>query len=134
MVDALRCAHRVVRADGCVVDLHPTAARASMEVGACIAGCVDAGDAPFRHAAASAALARAADERLFTIESSCEFMFLTYGDSADELRDYIVENWRNARVDDDTMRRMRVALAADPRAKPRAREQVRATRLRPLRK
>ena len=133
MVDALRRAHRVVTPDGCVVDLHPTAARAAIEVGRQRTGAVDAGDAPFRHAAASAALVRGVGERLFIIDALREFTFYTYGDSVEELRDYIVETWRNARVDDETIRRTRDALEADPDARPRVREHVRATRLRPLR-
>lgn len=130
MVDALRRAHRLLTPGGCVVDLHPTATHAAVEVGACRIGPVDAGDAPLRHAAAGVALAAAVNDGLFTVERSLDFTFYTYGDTIDELRDYIVDNWRNARIDDDTVKRTRQALRDRPGAKPRVLENVIITRLR----
>jgi hypothetical protein len=131
MVDALRLAHRIVTPDGCVVDLHPTAAGACVEVGKRQTGTVDADDAPRRHAAAAAALTVVVDERLLVVESAMEFWFYTYADSLDVLATYISENWKNARIGEQTMRHTRRALRADPREKPRVRERVRITRLRP---
>jgi hypothetical protein len=132
MVDALRHAHRIVTANGCVVDLHPTAERAVLEVGPHEMGLVEAGDAPARHAAAEAAIAAVAGERLFVVERAVDFTFYTYGDTIDELRDYIVEDWRNARIDAGTIDRARDALRAAPGTRPRVREYVRATRLHPI--
>jgi hypothetical protein len=130
MVDALRRAHAAVDPLGWVVDLHPTAVPSSIEVGALTTGLVDAADAPQRHAHADAALATTVADRLFVVDRTIEFTFHTYGDTLEELRDYIVENWRNARLSDDTLRRTREALRATPGTRPRAREQVRVTRLR----
>jgi len=130
MVDALRRAHAAVRPRGWVVDLHPTAVPASIQVGASTTGEVEAADAPQRHAHADAALAAAIADRLFAVDRTVEFTFFTYGDTLDELHDYIVENWRNARLGEETLRRTREALRAAPGTRPRAREQVRATRLR----
>jgi hypothetical protein len=132
MVDALRHAHRLVRPDGCVVDLHPTAAIASVEVGAYATGSVDAGDAPLRHTAAGAALASVLDAGLFVVDGVLDFTFYTYGLTIEDLRHYIEENWRNARIDDDVVQRTRDALHDAPGIRPRVREQVRLTRLRPL--
>ena len=132
MVDALRRAHRFVTADGSVVDLHPTDGPASVDVGAATVGSVDAGDAPARHAHASAALQSAVDEALFVVETVIDFDFHTYGDTVEELRDYIVENWRDARMDDGTVARARAALVgAARRVTPRVLERVRLTVLRP---
>jgi hypothetical protein len=131
MVDALRRAHRIVTPEGCVVDLHPTARCACVEVGARRTGRVDAGDAPRRHAAATAALALVVEEGLLAVESAMEFTFYTYGDSLDELATYITENWRNARIDEETLTETRQVLCADWRQIPRVREQVRITKLRP---
>ncbi len=132
MVDALRRAHGIVAPGGCVVDLHPTAALASVEVGDHIAGFVEAGDAPSRHAAADAAIHAAVDERLFVVERAVDFAFHTYGDTIEELRAFIKESWRrDARIEEATVERTREALRTTPRTRPRVREHVRATRLAP---
>jgi hypothetical protein len=130
MVDALRRGHRIVKPDGCVIDLHPTAARAPVEAGGRRTGHVDAGDAPLRHAAAGVAIAAAIEDGLFTIERTTTFAFYTYADSIDELREYVEENWRNATIDDVTVDRTRQALRDRPEARPRTREDVVITRLR----
>ena len=132
MVDDLRRAHRMLRADGCVVDLHPSAARALVEVGGRHTGYVDAGDAPLRHAAAGVALATAIQEGLFVVEREMIFDFYTYGDSIEELRDYVVENWREGHIDDETFERTRQLLRhAASGTRPRLRERVHLTTLRP---
>ena len=132
MVDALRRAHGMVKPGGCVVDLHPTAAPACLEVGARMTGLVDAGDAPCRHAAAGAAMVAAVDEGLFVVERAVDFTFHTYGDTIEELREFIVENWRDARIDEETVARTREALGDAPGTRPRVREYVTATRLKPI--
>jgi hypothetical protein len=132
MVDALQRAHHLVVSRGLVIDIHPTAADASMEVGAACTGRVEAGDAAGRHAAAAQALAAVVARGLFAVERTHAFTFYTYGDSAAELREYIEENWRNATIHKETMRRTREALRADPQARPRVREQVQVTTLRPV--
>ena len=131
MVDALRSAHRALHARGSVVDIHPTGSIATIEVDGVQAGKVDAGDASTRHNAATAAILQTVHDRLFEIESFREFTFYTYGDSAEELRDHVADSWRDARIDEDTVRRMRAALQTDARAKPRISERVRITKLTP---
>jgi hypothetical protein len=131
MVDALRRAHRIIKPAGCVVDLHPSAARASVEVADRRTGYVEAGDAPLRHAAAGVALAATIDEGLFVIDYASVFTFYTYGDTIEELREYVEENWREGRIDDETVRRTREVLRDGPAARPRIREEVRLTKLRP---
>jgi len=130
MVDALHRAHRLVEPSGWVIDIHPAASDAAVEVGAIRTGRVDAGDAPVRHAAAARALATVVAAGLFAIDRTHHFSFYTYGDSVEELRDYVEENWRNAHIDDETMRRTREALRADPSARPRVHEHVHVTTFR----
>jgi hypothetical protein len=132
MVDALRRAHDMVTLSGCVVDLHPTAAVALVEVGAHSTGPVDGGDAPLRHGAAGAALDTVLDAGLFAVDREVEFTFYTYGDTIEELRDYIEENWRDGRIDDAVVLRTRDALRDAPGIRPRVRELVRLTKLRPI--
>jgi hypothetical protein len=121
----------MVRPDGCVIDLHPTETLASVEVGTRSVGTVDAGDAPRRHAAADAALLTVLDAGLFTVERSVDFMFCTYADSIEELRDYVAATWRSTRIDEGVVQRVRDALHRAPASRPRVREHLRLTRLRP---
>ena len=130
MVDALRRAHRMMTLDGIIVDLHPTASASAIEVGEQVTGHVDAADAQRRHAAADAALAAVLETGLFVVEQVVAFTFYTYGDTIDELRDYIEENWRNARVDETTVSRTRDALSRAPGVRPRSRERIVVTTLR----
>src|SRR5262245_28468604 len=132
MVDALRRAHRLVKSTGRIVDLHPSAAPASVEAAGACTGYVDAGDAPLRHAAAGVALAAVINEGLFAVEQTLVFSFYTYGDTIEELRDHVVENWRSARIDDDTITRTRERLRDSSGARPRIREEVRLSKLRAI--
>src|SRR3954452_13379247 len=132
MVDALRRAHRLLRPRGCLVDLHPTAARASVEVATQVIGDVDADDGPLRHAAAGDALTSVVDAGFFVVERSFEFDFYTYADTIEELREYVEQNWLHARIDGAIVRRTNEALFGAPGVRPRVREQVRLTRLRPI--
>jgi hypothetical protein len=134
MVDALRRAHDVLVPSGWIVDLHPTDAPAMVMVGANATGHVSAGDAPQRHAAATAAIATIVERGLFETAEVVEFAFNTYGDDVDELHEYIADNWRDARFDRGTVSRTREALrAAPPGVRARAVETVRLTTLRRLR-
>src|SRR5207249_879576 len=131
MVDALRRARRLLTPDGLLLDLHPTASNETVEVGDRVTGFVDAGAALRRHSAASHAVEAAVLERLFSVVATHRFDFFTYGDSIDELRDYILENWRDTTLAADTVERTRAALAAAPGVRPRVREHVQVTVLRP---
>jgi hypothetical protein len=132
MVDALRRAHRIVAAGGLVVDLHPSASPATIDVDGRATGSVSAADGPLRHAAAGAAIAAAVDDGLFAVQRVVEFFFYTYADTIEELREYIEENWRDAHVDGETIRRTTSALAEAPGVRPRSRERVILTVLSPL--
>ena len=130
MVDALRRALGMLTLDGIVVDVHPTEAASAIEVEAEITGYVEACDAPLRHAAAGAALAAVVGQGLFAIDQAVEFTFYTYGDTIEELRNYVQENWNDARLDDATVSRTRDALRRSRGARPRSRERVVVTTLR----
>jgi hypothetical protein len=131
MVDALRRAHRIATPDGTVVDLHPSRAPAVVEIGDRLTGYVNADDGRRRHAAADAAIAKAVEDGLFEIERVAEFPFHTHADTIEELRDYIEEHWRDAHLDEATVSRTRDARREMPAARPRARERVILTILRP---
>ena len=119
-----------MRPDGILVDLHPTSATSAIEVGEELAGYVDADDARERHAAADAAIAAVLERGLFVVEQVIAFTFYTYGDTIEELREYIEENWRDARIAEETVSRTRDLLQRMPGARPRSRERVVVTTLR----
>jgi len=133
MVDALRSAHRIVRPNGCVIDLHPTSDRPTVEVGGRVVGHVGSADAPIRHAGAAIANANAVDGGLFSVERRERFCFHTYGESDTELADHIRTTWKSGSIDAQTLRRTRTALRSAPGASLRVTERVVATRLRPVR-
>jgi hypothetical protein len=134
MVDALRRARQWVTPEGCVIDVHPTAIPARLEIGEQPIGELDAGDASVRHANATAALTAAVNEGLFEVTAAVEFEYYTYGDSVDELRDFVADKWRSTRIGSEIAEKARVRLRADPAAgRPRVVEQVRLTRLHVLR-
>ena len=64
-------------------------------------------------------------------DQATTFTFYTYGDTIEELRDYIEENWRDSRIADRTVERTREALRHAAGVRPRTREVVHVTRLRP---
>jgi hypothetical protein len=129
MVHALRRAHALIRHTGCVVDLHPTEAPALVLAGETVLGVVEAGDAPARHQAAGQAIEAAVADGLFVVQRALEFDFSIWADSIDELQEHITEDWRDARIGDETMQRARRRLQAIPAARPRVRERVRITLL-----
>src|SRR5262245_2369753 len=131
MVDALRLAHELLTPDGVLIDFHPTASNVTVEVGARTTGFLDSGPARRRHAAASHALEAAVFQGLFSVAAHTSFDFLTYGDSIDELRDYVVENWRDTSFAAETVERTRVMLQEAPGVRPCVREHVQAARLSP---
>ncbi len=131
MVHALRHAHRIVRPTGLVVDIHPTPEPAAIFVGEARAGFVDSPAGSARHQAAEDALVIAFGEGIFLREDTVEFDFHTYGDSIDELREFILANWRDTAIGDDTIARARSLSANGQR--PRVRERVSMSRLRPAR-
>jgi hypothetical protein len=129
MVDALKRAHRMLRPGGSLVELHPSSATPPVEVNGVVVGRVDTRGAPERHAAAGRALAAAVAEGLFVVTSTASFDFFTYGDSIEELRGYVQENWRDARIAARVVKRARGVLASKAGSRPRVRERVEASRL-----
>jgi hypothetical protein len=133
MVDALKRVRGWLAPHGVVVDFHPTALVATILVGDAVAGPIDPGGATDRHQAATDAIASTVETGIFAIEDSLAFEFSTWADSLEELNEHILEDWREARIGDETLAQARALLAAEPRAKVRVRERVSAVRLRVIR-
>jgi len=131
MVDALRRVDAMLVPAGRLVDLHPTEAPAEVWVGGLMVDAVEVGDASQRHAAASAALSTVVRGGFFALEGQMTFDFRTYGDTIEELRDYVHENWRDARIRRETVARARTALrVAPPGTRASVLERVQLTVLR----
>ena len=134
MVDALLRARRLLRPNGCLVDVHPTVESAHVEVGLDLCtGDLHAEDARRRHVAADAALAAIVARGVFTKEGTQEFSFQRYADPVEELWEYVAEKWTDAHFDEATLNRTRDALRSHPTAFLRLHEQARVTKLRPVR-
>jgi hypothetical protein len=138
MVDALCLTRLWLKPDGRLIDLRPAETIPEVLVGsdehADVVGVltVDA-ERHERHAAADRALADVLDRQVFVLEEAREFTFLRYADSAEELRDYIAEKWKETRLDDATGLRTAAALSARRGARLWLRERVAIRRLRPVR-
>jgi hypothetical protein len=100
-------------------------------VGDTIAGRLQTGSAPSRHQAATDAIASVLREGLFTIDDQMEFEHSTYAATLQELQEFIVEDWCEARIGDATMARAEALLRDARGVKPRVRERVSASRLLP---
>lgn len=123
----------MVTREGAVVDVHPTALPASVEVGAERIGELDAEDANARHLAADLAVAAVIEEGLYAVTSVVDFSYATSADSIEELRDHIAATWRSSRISDETVARSRRVLDGMPApSRPRVVEYVRLTSLRVL--
>ena len=130
MVHALHRAHRMVKPAGLVVEIHPTPETAVILVDDARAGWVDSAGGSARHQAAEDALALALRDGLYRRDDATEFDFDTYGDCIEELRDFILANWRDTAIAADTIARAR-SLSGGGR-RPRVRERVSISRLAPL--
>jgi hypothetical protein len=130
MVDALRRARRLVAHTGCLIELHPTSTPALVLIGDAIAGEVDTGGAKARHQAASDAVTAAVGQRLLVLGDTVEFDFSVYADTIDELQQHIHDDWREGHIGDVTFANALKMLRATG-ARPRVRERVVISRLRP---
>jgi hypothetical protein len=137
MVDALCRARVWLKSHGRLIDLRPAHTIPDVVVGSDEHGDVVGVltvevERHQRHAAADRALAAVLDRELFVIDEAREFTFLSYADSADELRDYIASKWKQTRLDEATCHRTAVAISARPSARLWLRERVGIRSLRPV--
>ncbi len=137
MVHALEKIRRLLEPDGVLIDIHPTPEPSSIEVRigkrTIPAGWLHESDDYAEYEAADDALARAAQRGLYVVERQGTFAFVTYADTVAELRDYVAEEWEEARVDDVTAMRAEELMSTVERDKEVIlREPVRVARLRPI--
>jgi len=116
MVHALKEIHRLLRPNGTLIDIHPVLEAPLIEVSQ--GGRVLFAEAfPFHdyddYRQADDALAQIVERRLFVIERSGKFDFLTYGSSVAELRDFMAKaNAYDDRPKDEAVAAREAELAA----------------------
>jgi hypothetical protein len=138
MVDALCRTRGWLKPDGRLIDVRPLHTIPDVVIGsgdqATVVGVLTVeAERHQRHAAANNALDDVLNRRLFVLEESREFAFLRYADSAEELRDYIAERWRQTRLDGATCQRTAAALRDRPGSRLWLCERVAMRRLKPVR-
>ncbi len=92
MVHALEEIHRLLRPDGSLIDIHPILEAPLIKAfqgGRVLFAEPSPGYSGEDYRQAEHALAQIVERRLFVIERSGEFDFLTYGSSVVELRDFL---------------------------------------------
>jgi hypothetical protein len=140
MVDALERARGWLGPDGRLVDVHPAAEPAYLEVqlGARIVGVGRIDDVnevigtTARHGRADAALADAVAREWFAVEQRREFSFRRHADTVDEMRAYVNGKWKGAVLQEKSLQHAAALLRAVPGAQLWVREQVHIARLRPI--
>ena len=117
MVHALNEAWRVVKPGGLLVDLRPLLDRWPIEVASAaqqreVGRATDLAEPLADDAAANAAMAQAAQSRLWVQDLQEEFALLYYWDTPDEMREYIAEDWSDVvTVEDSVWRVLKSAWA-----------------------
>jgi hypothetical protein len=149
MVDALNRTRRWLRPDGCLIDLHPAADTACVEVRTQAEASRRAGLQPSvvrvgevqdesdakgplgRHHAADLALDEAIAKHGWTLDARARFSFSTEADSAEEVDAYLRRKWRAAKLDTRTLDRANALVRDNPGATVRVIEEVMISKLRP---
>lgn len=140
MVDALERAHGWLRPGGRLVDIHPTAEPAYLEVqaGARLLGVGRVHDVDeqigtsARHARADAAFAAVVERGWFLVEQRREFSFRRHADTVDEMRSYVNDTWTGAVLDEGALQDAARHLLAERGARLWVREQVGIARAIPI--
>ncbi len=134
MVHALEEIHRLLKPDGCLIEIHPILetplVKVYQESSLLLVGPYPGYDYEEDLYQAESALQQIVQRRLFVIERSSEFDFLTYGSSITELQDFWSEP-APAREAELYARVEEVMQATGQAAKVTLRERVRITRLNP---
>jgi len=136
MVHALEKAHRLLEPAGRLIDIHPPALDAVLEVWSPghveTIGLIRETDDGIEYGRAEAALAEIVGRGLFEIEHDARFTFSRHAPSLAELRRNLEVTWSDAVIDTETAARIDAELArGGPQAAIVLRENPRIRRLRP---
>jgi len=137
MVNALRRARSLLADGGCVIDIHPTAEPAHLELATGskfirLADRLDDGTPSGpkrRHLAADEAVTACVSAGLFDRTATTEFTFHTLADTVDELLRFLDAKWKQLHFADGDLDRARDELARHPGSAVAVTERVTACRL-----
>jgi hypothetical protein len=137
MVHALEKVHSLLEAGGILIDIHPTGEPPAFEVRidghVTRAGWLQETDDFVEYIQADDALANVIRRGLFVVERAGRFTFLSHAPNIFELRNYLLVEYSDAIVDEETVRRVEELYAAPGRDKEVVlRENVHIARLRPV--
>jgi hypothetical protein len=136
MVHALELARQLLLPNGRLLDLHPTGEPPPIEIriGTEISrvGFLRETDDFVEYGLADAAVARVIREGLFVIEKSDQYSFDIHADGLEELLSYLAEEWTDAVIDDDIVKRIESLLSSSETDKEIIlRDRIYIARLRP---
>ena len=135
MVHALEKVHDLLVPDGLLIDIRPTGDPPPFEVHIdgqiAHAGWLQETDDFVEYFQARDALDETIRRGLFVLEREDIFTFFTYGSTVIELRDYLLANWSDAIIDDETVRQAEELFDAPGQSKKAVlHEQAHIARLR----
>jgi hypothetical protein len=136
MVHALELARQLLLPNGRLLDLHPTGEPPPIEIrmgtGIRRVGFLRETDDFVEYGLADAAVARVIREGLFVIEKSDQYSFDIHADGLEELLSYLAEEWTDAVIDDDIVKRIESLLSSSVTDKEIIlRDRIYIARLRP---
>ncbi len=109
MVHALEKVHTLLKPNGQLIDIHPMFDPPAFEVRlgdrSFPVGWLRETDDYEEYEAADEALADVVKRGLFAIEQKGTFSFVTHADNAAELRQYLIDEWQDAIIDEITFAR-----------------------------
>ena len=109
MVHALEQLHEMLESNGRLLDLHPIPEPPTIHVRlgeeTHLAGWLQEADDYVEYQQAEDAIATAVARQLYTIEKQSTFTFKTYAPDIYALRDHLAENWQDAIISEQVIRR-----------------------------
>lgn len=128
MVHALEKIHGLLKPGGSLIDIRPSGDPPEVEVHVDghikHAGWYDETDEFVEYSQAQDAMDEAIERGLFVVEREGDFEYLTHASSVVELRDYLMGEYSDAIIDDETVRRGEELLAAPGREKGAALREI----------
>ena len=109
MVHALHTIARLLKPSGALIDIHPSSDPPGITVrtpaGSRFAGSLEEEDDFVEYGQAQAALEQAVADGTFVLEHRGQFTFVTHAEGLKALQDYLAENWKDAILTPEVVRK-----------------------------
>ena len=138
MVHALHTIAPLLKPGGFLIDIHPGTSHPEIFVrtktGAQFAGAMDEKGDFVEYGQAQAALEQAVRDGTFALEHQGQFAFSIHADTLESLQDYLAENWKDAILTPEVIRKTAALFEGPPAGEEIiVTEQIDIARLRPKR-